>query len=330
MIIKRIILTCLIFLSISTFAIQSPSIEQQQIQFAVGFSKQYHIPIQQVERVLSQAALMPGIIKFMERPYESLPYDNYIKHFLDKKRINAGAKFWEQNGTTLALAQKTYGVDPSVIVAIIGVESYYGKQAGTYPVLNTLYTLSFDYPPRAKFFSHELGQYLLMCREQHLSPLAVKGSYAGAFGMSQFMPSSYRAYGVDYSHNHQVDLMHNKGDVIMSIANFLAKSGWKRNQAIAGKFYVDNGVNLTPFLSSNAAPTTTVDKLAQNHIYTIAPISHTQIASIIRLNMASNIPEYWTAYPNLAAIMRYNHSVNYAMTVYQLATAIKQAHDKHT
>lgn len=305
--------------------------DAQQQQFITNVARQYHLPTKQLYFVLSHAKYLPSIIKKITSPYEKLPFDVYNKRLLTPVRIDQGSAFWKKHQDTLALAEKKYGVDPSVIIAILGVETLYGQREGNYSVLDSLYTLSFFYPPRHRFFSHELAEYLAMCAKQGISPFTVKGSYAGAFGMPQFMPSSYRAYGVDYSKDHHIDLMHNTDDAIMSVANFLAKAGWQRSQPIASQIESHSQIP-AQYISARATPNTTISQLEKHGIYSKISTSKKQPASIIALNDQEQT-EYWLAFPNLKSIMRYNPSLNYAMTVYQLSEAIREAHvkqDKHT
>lgn len=317
----------LIVLTSSGVTLQPKPAQKQQ--FIQNLSRNYHLSNANIKSTLNHAKYLPSVITKMTTPYEKQPFDIYIKHFLTQKRIDQGALFWKKHQKTLALAQKKYGVDPSVIIAILGVETLYGQNEGTYSVLNALYTLSFFYPPRASFFTHELAQYLVMCHNQHLSPTKINGSYAGAFGMPQFMPSSYRAYGVDYSGNHHIDLMKDTDDVIMSVANYLSKAGWQRNEAVASKIHPTSLAHLKPYISPKAIPSFSVAELAKHGIYSKKSAASTQqFASVIALN-DSHSSEYWMAFPNFKSIMQYNPSLNYAMAVYQLSEAIQKEHVKH-
>ena len=199
----------------------------QKNQFITTLAVRYHVPTYYTKTVLSHAKLMPSSIVKITTPYEIQPYYIYVTHFLTQKRIHAGIVFWQTHHRVLMMAQKKYGVSAYMITAILGIETVYGKRQGATPLLNSLYTLAFYYPPRARFFKMELAQYLLMCYEKGLSPYTLRGSYAGAFGMPQFMPSSYRVYSVAYNSNHPADIVHNTNDAIFSIANYFQKMGWK-------------------------------------------------------------------------------------------------------
>lgn len=279
-----------------------------------------------VKHELKQAHYLPDVITKMNRPYEGKPFDVYSAHFVDTLRIKAGVQFWQHHAKALALAEKKYHVDPSIIIAILGVETFYGKQEGTYSVLSALYTLAFYYPSRQHFFSHELIEFLAMCQHQHISPYHVLGSYAGAFGMPQFMPSSYRAYGVDARHNHHIDLMHDTDDVIMSVANYMAKAGWQHHTPVAVPLHAHHYVP-SQWISDNGEPLTTAGAIQQAGFKLPASTNPKQAVSILALP-THHQPEYWVAFPNLQSVLHYNGSVNYAVTVGQLAKAIQTSYDQ--
>lgn len=186
-----------------------------------------HIPPYYTNTVLSYAKFTPQVIIKITTPYEAQPFNIYVTHFVTPKRIKEGIYFWHKHQRTLLQAQRKYGVSAYMITAILGIETVYGKKQGATPVLNSLYTLAFYYPPRTRFFKMELAQYLLMCYENRFSPYTIKGSYAGAFGMPQFMPSSYQIYSVAYHSNDAPDIVHNTNDAIFSIANYFKKMGWR-------------------------------------------------------------------------------------------------------
>src|SRR3990167_6684398 len=174
----------------------------------------------------------PKIIQSMTSPFEKKPWSFYRDYFVTSERITLGAKYLKDHHNVLQAMSKKYGIPASIIVAIIGVETEYGTHLGKYPVLSTLYTLGFYYPPREKFFRKELEQYLILTRDNHLNTKSIKGSYAGALGIPQFVPSSYRHFGVAYKKGEPVNLFDND-DAIASVANYFHKNGWKPNQPIA-------------------------------------------------------------------------------------------------
>ena len=269
--------------------------------------------------LFTKVELNDGIIKKISKPSEGLPWYKYRKIFLKEPRIKAGVQFWLENEQTLAAVEKETGVPAAIIVAIIGVETSYGKHTGNYKVIDALSTLAFNYPPRSPFFRGELENFLLLCREEQIDPLIPTGSYAGAMGMPQFMPSSYRSYSVDFDKDKYRDIWHNQNDVIASIANYFAKHGWKTGQAVAflirdevhnsSKSQLDLKAYLR-FVKSNSADPN-ISK----------PLLSTNKAKIIAFEQ-ENGEELWATSENFYVITRYNHSPLYAMAVFQLSLAI--------
>ncbi len=325
-----IIVTAALLLSACATPPTTPS-QQQQQQFIRNTAQQSNLSPTKIKNILSHAKYSPSVIAKMTTPYESKPYDVYRQHFLTDRRIDQGAQFWQEHQDILALAQKKYGVDPSIIIAILGVETHYGEHEGNYRVLDALYTLSFFYPQRAAFFRKELAQYLVLCDQQHLSTYDVQGSYAGALGMPQFMPSSYRAYGVDFAGNHHIDLMRNTDDVVMSVANYLAHSGWQRNQPIAAPLNPSYLARVEPYVNTKAKlviPVATLEKRGVP-LLNYSAAAKPQNVSVLMLNDSTS-NEYWLVFANFRSILKYNTSPNYAMAVYQLSEAIQEKYAQHT
>lgn len=279
-----------------------------------------------LERLFADVKPQPAVIAAMKRPAESLPWYQYRPIFLTRKRAREGAAFWRHHQAALIRAQKIYGVPPQIVTAIIGVESYYGRHMGDYPVFDTLATLSFDYPPRARFFREQLAQYLLLMRSENIDPLKPKGSYAGAMGQGQFMPGSYRHYGVDFDDNGQRDLWNNPVDVIGSVANYLALNGWQRDGFIAERARATR--RNVAHLSGGLKPNLTSVALAAAGVRPAGSLRSGGRYALVRLQTAQD-PEFWITGENFYAITRYNASALYAMAVYQLSMAILQVHDKH-
>ncbi|MBS0359128.1 MAG: lytic murein transglycosylase B, partial [Proteobacteria bacterium] len=227
--IKRFLLCLILSLPIFAWANHStPLVDEPQVQDFIhmmvekhGFSESY------LEGLFQKTQIDPLVLQAMRKPYESKPWDKYREFFITPKRILDGARFWEAHAKTLERAEKEYQVPQEIIVAIIGVESNYGENKGKYPVFSTLATLAFAYPARSKFFKSELAEYLLLTREQNVDPLSLYGSYAGALGQPQFMPSSYRRYAIDFNGDGKKDLFNNDDDVIGSVANYFHHHGWK-------------------------------------------------------------------------------------------------------
>jgi len=261
------------------------------------------------------------IIKNMTTPHEAMPWYAYRTIFLQPDRAQEGAAFWQKHAATLAYAQQRYGVPPEIIVAILGVETRYGQWQGKYSAFDAISTLAFDYPPRAKYFRGELEQYLLLTREASFDPLVLKGSYAGALGAAQFMPSSYRHYAVSYTGKSYSDLFHNTDDAIMSIANYFAAHGWQTGGPVAVKTRtIGNGYMRLP--PQGLKPDLTLAQFSHYGVYPAKPYSAQQEAALISLTDKSGV-ERWLGFNNFYVITRYNTSSLYAMAVYQLSEWIR-------
>ncbi|HEX4880941.1 MAG TPA: lytic murein transglycosylase B [Porticoccaceae bacterium] len=275
-----------------------------------------------LERLFAAARYQDAIVKAMDRPAERVkPWHEYRAIFLTEKRIRDGVDFWRANREVLARAEQDYGVDPAVVVAIIGVETFYGRVMGGFRVLDALATLAFDYPKRSQFFSRELEQYLLLAREQGIDPLALKGSYAGAMGYGQFIPSSYRSYAIDYNGDRKADIWNNPTDAIGSVANYFARHGWQRGGPVA-----------VPALAAGSHDPAVVNVLAKP-VLTPAELAAMGFRPQGPGIDAAGLPlqlegiegaEYWLAYENFYVITRYNHSHRYAMAVFQLARELSR------
>ena len=276
-----------------------------------------------LSQLLAQTCVKQSILTAMSRPAEAKPWSVYRALFVEPKRIASGVRFWQEHAETLAHAEAQYGVPASIIVAIIGVETFYGRNTGSFRVMDALGTLAFGYPQRAAYFRDELEQYLLLAREAAFAPLSIKGSYAGAMGIAQFMPSSYRNFGVDFDGDGQRDLWDNPDDAIGSVANYFHGKGWKTGAPVAtlattvaepGKGLANHGWNFRMPLKT----------WPQVGIAANDP-SHAQAEAMLLELSGANGPEYWLAYENFYVITRYNHSFHYAMAVWQLSRELEAA-----
>jgi len=236
-------------------------------------------------------------------------------------------EFWTENADILGRAAKEFGVEPAIIVAIIGVETRYGSNTGSYRVIDALSTLAFEYPPRSKFFRSELEQFLLLAREEDVDRSSAKGSYAGAMGYGQFIPSSYRAYAVDFSKDGKRDLWNNREDIIGSVANYFRRHGWMKGAPVAA--IIDSGSPLADFdVSKNLKPAeTSAGDYAAKGVTTQPPLPADLPVSLLQLEQADG-PEFWLTGKNFYVITRYNRSPLYAMAVFQLSEAIRDAYQK--
>lgn len=310
-------------LSASVYA-QRPEV----IKFIDDIALEHNINKSQALSALNQIDKSDEIIKRMTTQYEALPWHKYQALLVTEKKIQGGVKFWKEYSEILKQAEKEFGVPAQLIVAIIGVESSYGANAGKYPVLQALATLAFDYPPRADFFKNELKEYLLLITEQKLDPLALKGSYAGAMGMPQFIASSYRNFAVDFDHSGQIDLHNNIPQVIGSVANYFKVHGWKYGEQVIHKANITGTKykNLQIAARNNPVPVIPLTILKQHGVTPIVKIKNPkQSVALLEFNNGKE-NEYWLGLNNFYVITRYNNSSNYALAVHQLGSAIKKSY----
>ncbi len=276
----------------------------------------------ELEEVLAAAERRQDIIDLMRRPAERrLNWHEYRKIFLDEQRIAGGVEFWQQNQATLERAEKEYGVAPEVIVAIIGVETRYGRVTGRHRVVDALMTLAFDYPPRASFFRKELTQFLLLAREEGKNPTSLTGSYAGAMGFGQFIPSSYRNYAVDFDRDGVRDIWQNRTDAIGSVANYFSRHGWRGAAQVTLPVQLKAETEqLLDIANQSLKPTHSVAEMAEMGVIVDGLDPEARVL-LLRL-LGGDKPEYWLGFDDFYVITRYNHSRLYAMAVYQLGQEI--------
>ena len=262
----------------------------------------------------------------MTRPAESKPWHQYRPIFITDERIDRGVAFWRKNETLVSKAAKQFGVDPQIIVAIIGVETFYGRITGRYRVLDALATLSFYYPDtgndRSGFFSSELTHFIMLGDEEGLPLREVKGSYAGAMGLGQFMPSSYREYAVDLDGDGRRDLWSSMDDVIGSVANYLHRHGWQYGEAVTFRAGVRDNANLGLVSNRDFKVKMTIDELAAGGFESTEALSGDTLAAVARLE-ESDGTSYWLTFKNFYVITRYNRSPLYAMAVFELSEALQ-------
>ena len=277
----------------------------------------------QLQAAFSQAYAKPDIIAAMSRPAEAKPWFAYREIFVNAKRIQGGVEFWRANAAALAQAEQTYGVPPEIVIAIIGVETQYGGNMGKHRVLEALSTLAFGYPRRAAYFRKELENYLLLTRAEGIDPLSLRGSYAGAMGLGQFMPSSFLSFAVDFDGDGHRDLWRNPRDAIGSVANYFNKNGWRSGQPVATPASVSGSTWPTLVSSQLKPPQSSIASLRSQGVIPQAPVSAAQAAMLLELQGRDN-PEYWLGFDNFYVITRYNRSVLYALAVYQLSQEIRE------
>lgn len=273
----------------------------------------------ELENAFAHAEHLPAVIEAISRPATIKPWPEYRAAFVNAKRIRLGLEFWSKYRQTLRHAEKKYGVPQEIIIAVIGVETIYGQNAGNFRVLDALTTLAFDYPRRADFFRTELENYLLLARDQQFDLLTIRGSYAGALGIPQFMPSSYRNYAVDFNDNRKIDLLREDRDAIGSVANYLQGYGWIRNEPVVVRAQIGGELPA----GETRTPRTLVEWAAAGVApgIDLAPDKSARLADFT----VEQGKEYWLAFNNFEVITRYNNSDYYAMSVFQLAEELKAA-----
>jgi membrane-bound lytic murein transglycosylase B len=273
----------------------------------------------ELECLFAHAQHRPDVIEAITRPATIKPWGEYRAAFVNAKRVKLGVAFWNKYHKTLRRASQQYGVPEEIIVAIIGVETVYGENAGSFRTIDALTTLAFDYPRRAEFFRSELENYLLLARDQGFDLLAIRSSYAGALGIPQFMPSSYRNYAVDFNGNHKIDLLHEDRDAIGSVANYMKGYGWIANEPVATLATVSEQACVGDIQTPRSVADWAKDRIVIKQI-----IDSKSVARLVDFTVADG-KEFWLAFNNFEVITKYNNSDFYAMSVFQLAEAIKAA-----
>ncbi|WP_312244467.1 lytic murein transglycosylase B [Stutzerimonas nitrititolerans] len=293
-------------------------------EFVEEMKRDYGFASEQVVELLKQAERKQVILDAISRPAERVkPWKEYRPIFITDSRIAQGVDFWRQNEAALSRAEAEYGVPAEVIVAIIGVETFYGRNTGNYRVIDALATLGFDYPPRQPFFRQQLREFLVLAREEQVDPLTLKGSYAGAMGLPQFMPSSFRAYAVDFDDDGHIDIWNNPVDAIGSAANYFKQHGWAAGEPVVARAAI-SGDAYEQGLTVGLEPVMNAAQMRGLGWQSEAQISDDTAVTAFRLEGAEG-DEFWLGLPNFYVITRYNRSVMYAMAVHQLSEELAQA-----
>ncbi len=278
----------------------------------------------ELQALFAQAQQRPDIIERISKPAEKTwTWARYKKLLVDQARVEKGVTFWASHAATLERAQQVYGVAPEYILAILGIETRYGEVKGSFPVLDALMTLGFDYPPRADFFRSELTQFLLLAREEQKDPAQLLGSYAGAMGYGQFISSSYRHYAVDFNADGIRDIWSDPVDAIGSVANYFAEHRWRSGGPVARQLEITPAM-AAPWLTSGLSLAHNIGELAAAGLPVVDLDADAKVA-LYKMD-AQDADEYWLALHNFYVITRYNRSHMYALAVHQLSQEIKQAY----
>jgi membrane-bound lytic murein transglycosylase B len=271
--------------------------------------------------ILADAKTQQNIIDAISRPAEkSKEWHEYRAIFITKERIKAGATFWRENEEALSRISHETGVSKEILVGIIGVETYFGRITGSYRVIDALATLAFDYPPRSKFFTRELQEFLLLVLEEDMDAADATGSYAGAMGRPQFMPSSFRAYAVDSTDDGKRDIWGNWEDVIGSVANYFVRHHWRADQEVVAQATLgDQWHGAVP--KNSLKPKDTVSSLSKKGVLFSTKLPADAKSQLLSLQ-GKDAEQYWVGFHNFFVITRYNTSVMYALAVHQLGIEI--------
>jgi membrane-bound lytic murein transglycosylase B len=283
----------------------------------------------ELRQVFSRARREEAVLAAMRaQPRQADSWDAYRTLFVNERHLRAGLEFWQEHRRTLARARRAYGVPEEIVVAIIGIETFYGRNTGRWRVIDALATLAFDYPPRAPFFRGELENYLLFARELELDVFSVKGSYAGAIGIPQFMPGSYLRYAVDFDGDGATDLRANAADAIGSVANFLLQHGWERGAPVQRGARV-TGADHEALVAGNPLPRHTLEELGKAGVEVRgAPLPADTRAVLLRLETPERPADFRIGLHNFYVLTRYNRSVFYALSVADLAEQLRAARGK--
>jgi membrane-bound lytic murein transglycosylase B len=279
---------------------------------------------EELVQTLTRATLKSNVLDILDRPSTARPWYTFRVNFVNPARSLAGAKFWREHAIAIKEISERYGVEPEVIVAILGAETNYGKNTGSFHILDVLSTIAFDYPRRAEFFQKELTEFLLLAREEKEDPMSFKGSYAGAMGWPQFMPSSFRQYAVDYDQNGHRDIWGHPNDAIASVANYLKEHGWQKGQQAYAA--VNINADMSDVFADKFNLHYTVSELMQKGVTPLSELDTQQKAVLFALETEPGFTSHYLGFNNFYVITRYNKSTLYATAVLQLSESILKSY----
>jgi len=299
-------------------------------QFAIEMEEQHGFDQRELLDALARASHNERVIRLIRPPSKpgTRSWQDYRGRFLGDARVNAGVAFWRRHQQTLEEASRRFGVPPEFIVAIIGVETHYGNYTGSFEAVSALATLAFDYPPRADLFRRELENLFLLAREQQRDPFSYRGSFAGALGYPQFLPSSIRTYAVDFDGDGRIDFESDPIDAIGSVANYLAAHGWQTGEPIAVRVRIPADRDPAPLIAAGIEPSLDHLLVMSKGITALSGQLHAAPATLFDLPTPGAQTEHWLGYRNFYVITRYNRSSFYAMSVFQLAETIRSRYER--
>ena len=320
---KKLLITLITLFSVTPLLAQASYAEREDVQaFINKMVDEHDFDRALLNQWVAKANRLDGVLESIAKPAEkTLTWGQYRPIFLKDKRIKLGKAFMKKHKALLERAEKETGVSKSIITSILRVETYFGSDRGKTAVFASLMTLGFDYPPRSKFFRSELEHFLLLAREVDIDVSSIKGSYAGAMGMPQFISSSYRAYAVDFDGDGKRDLWDNEADVIGSVANYFKKHGWRRGGDVVQRATVKQSPE--DATRKKLKPHTSIAEFRKQGVFTKKAYADDVMATLVTLEGDDGI-EHWFGLDNFYVITRYNHSALYAMAVYQLSLELEK------
>jgi membrane-bound lytic murein transglycosylase B len=319
---RRQVLAWLAAASLPVRAAEPPGLLRPDLaDFAQQTAARRGIEIDWITEVLLDARLQFGVLRAMAAPGTARPWRVFQKDYVHRTRIDGGVRFWRENAALLASVSARFGVPEEIVVAIIGVETVYGQQTGSFRVLDALVTLGFQGQNRAPFFQTELEEFLQLARDGVVDPFKARGSYAGAMGWPQFMPSSLRRWGTDFDGDGRTDLWTSIPDITGSVGNYFRSFGWQTDGDVVLPFRVTDVAAADALVAMGVEPQIPPERLATAGVVEARPLLPDERAALLRFEGDSGL-EYWLGMPNFRVITRYNRSQNYALAVWQLAKAI--------
>ena len=313
-------------LNAQDYAYSDADVEVRRGAFIERMVTEHAFDRDELSRILSGTTIQQSALNAISRPAERvIPWYEYRLIFMNDQRIEAGAQFWLEHEDLVAATSARFGVDAHMLLAILGIESLFGERMGSYRVIDALSTLAFAYPPRADFFASELEAFMLIYREEGESVLDGLGSYAGAMGAGQFIPSSYRAYAVDADGDGRRDLWQNWNDILASIANYLSRHGWRAGQTVAVASEQGSAAGVEP--GNRLGLDQTVRGLRDLGYRFDSAVADDLDAMLVAVEANANDTAYFIGLQNFHVITRYNRSVKYALAAFELGNAIQQRYD---
>ena len=298
-----------------------PVLRSEYEAFIEEMGKKHAYDAVLLRKLFAQVQTRPAIVRAMSAPATARPWHEFRRRIVERGRIEAGVRFWAENSLVLERASRAFGVPGEILVATIGIETLYGRNTGNFKVLDALSTLAFDYPPRAEFFRSELEQYLLLAREAGLDAGDLRGSYAAAIGLPQFIPSSYRKYAIDFDGDGRRDLVNSTADAIGSVANYYRSFGWTTGAKIVLPALTGDA-DVSALVAAGLRPHIKIGELKARGVVVQEAVDENAEAAVFSVESETG-PQVMVGFNNFYVITRYNRSVNYAMAVHELAEAIK-------